>query len=115
LEPINAQLLAAVGGDETRMNGRIGQYEYWVHDLLRRSFSAVDVRGNVEAIDIRCEKGTRRYTALQPNLIWSIPESWGTCGVYVKGAKDTTFGFEEYSPSRRAANAIDAGAADRGE
>jgi TonB family protein len=116
LEPVNAQLLAAVAGNETlRMNGRIGQYEYWVHDLMRRSFSLVDVRGEIEAIDIRCDKGTRRYTELQPNLAWSIPESWGACGVYVKGTTDTTFAFEEYPPSRRVENALDAGAAEHSE
>jgi hypothetical protein len=31
----------------------IGSHEYWVHDLLRRSFSLSRVASNVESVEIR--------------------------------------------------------------
>lgn len=113
LETANLRIEATVASDETlRMNGRIAEHEYWVHDLLRRSFSVADVQGEIEAIDIRCEKGTRRYTALRPDFTWTIPPTWGACGVYVRGEVGTSFAFEEYPAARAPEHAIDPAAAD---
>src|SRR5690606_28244111 len=39
----------------------IGKHEYWVHGLLRRSFSMANVRGRIDVVDVRCERGTKRY------------------------------------------------------
>jgi hypothetical protein len=78
--------------------GEIGGHEYWVHDLLRRSFSLSRVAGNVESVDIRCTRGTKRYDTFAEGDVWHVPESWGECGVYIKGTPGTTLALEEHPP-----------------
>jgi hypothetical protein len=89
------------------MNGSVGEFDYWVHDLLRRSFSVSDIKGRLDGLDIRCERGTRRYDTVSIDTIWHVPDKWGTCGVYLKGNPGTTFAFREYPRSTVPATAID--------
>jgi hypothetical protein len=84
------------GPDLLPVKAEIGQYDYWVHDLMRRSFSVADVSGRIDTFDVRCERGTRRYETYPDNDIWQVPESWGECGVYVKGERGTTFTLNEH-------------------
>jgi TonB family protein len=86
------------GSDPFSVSARIGERGYWVRELVRRSFSIVNVEGTLETIDIRCARGTRRYPWVSEDSTWNIPESWGDCGVYVKGAEGSTFGFYVYPP-----------------
>ena len=97
LQPTYERLLAIINGEDLLVtNGTVGEFDYWVHDLLRRSFSFADITGRLSALDIRCERGTRRYDAVPAETIWTVPKSWGTCGAYVKGEPGTTFAFQEY-------------------
>ena len=89
------------------MNGSVGEFDYWVHDLLRRSFSFAAINGRVDALDIRCERGRRRYDAVPVDTVWRVPEEWGTCGIYLKGEPGTTFAFREYPRGYAPATAID--------
>ncbi len=91
------------------MNGSVGEFDYWVHDLLRPSFSVAEIKGRLEALDIRCERGTRRYDSVPIDTVWRVPETWGTCGVYLKGEPGTTFAFREYPHSYAPAAAVDVG------
>jgi TonB family protein len=75
----------------------IGTHDYWVHDLLRRSFALGDIMGRVDVVDVRCTQGTKRYDSFPVDAVWSVPNSWGECGVYIKGEPGTTFAFEEYA------------------
>lgn len=100
LEPGYERMLEFVEGGQLLMTkARIGQFEYWVHDLLRRSFSVADIAGRLDALDIRCARGTKRYSDVPVGVVWTIPESWGTCGVYMKGEPGATFTFHEYPRS----------------
>jgi TonB family protein len=92
------------------MTGSVGEFDYWVHDLLRRSFSFADIKGRLDALDVRCERGRRRYDAIPVDTVWRIPEEWGECGVYLKGEPGTTFAFREYPRSFVPAAAVDVGA-----
>jgi len=108
LTPVYERMQQVVGGEQALvMQGKIGQFDYWVHDLLRRSFSLSDVSGRVEAVDIRCARGTRRYTAIPSEATWTIPQSWGDCGVYIRGDIGTTFTFHEYPASYTATAPVD--------
>ena len=78
------------------IKAEIGQYDYWVHDLMRRSFSMTNVSGRVDGVDVRCKQGTRRYETYPKDAVWQVPESWGECGVYIKGERGATFTFQEH-------------------
>jgi TonB family protein len=100
LQPAYDRMLEIVDGEQLLVvNGRIGEYDYWVHDLLRRSFSVADIVGRLDVLDIRCERGTRRYSSVPADTVWTVPESWGDCGVYLKGEPGATFAFHEYPRS----------------
>jgi hypothetical protein len=78
------------------IDAEIGRLDYWVHDLLRRSFSLGNVNGRIDVVDLRCERSTNRYDSFPGEAVWEVPESWGECGVYIKGAPGTTFVFREH-------------------
>jgi TonB family protein len=100
LSPIYRQIEDAVAGTRLLVvDAKIGKHDYWVHDLLRRSFAMADVTGRIDAVDIRCERATKRYDTFPADSVWHVPQSWGNCGVYIKGEPGTTFKFEEYPPS----------------
>lgn len=100
LEPSYARMLELVQGEQPLVTkAQVGQFDYWVHDLLRRSFAVKDVAGRLDVLDIRCARGTKRYSDVPVSVVWTIPESWGTCGVYMKGEPGTTFTFHEYPRS----------------
>jgi len=100
LMPSYEQIQEIVRGERAvKMQARVGEFDYWVHDLVRRSFTITNVSGRLDVLDVRCRVATRRYTPVPPNSDWTIPESWGECGVYIKGEPGTTFEFLEYSAS----------------
>jgi len=97
LQPGYEKMLEVVRGDQVlAVNGKIGEFDYWVHDLLRRSFSIADIVGRLDVLDIRCERGTRRYSSVPADTVWTVPASWGDCGIYLKGERGATFAFHEY-------------------
>jgi TonB family protein len=103
----DAMLKLADGAAPLVMSGSVGEFDYWVHDILRRSFSVADIKGRLDTLDIRCERGTRRYDSVPIDSIWYVPDKWGTCGVYLKGEPGTTFAFREYPNSAVPPAAID--------
>jgi TonB family protein len=97
LEASLVDLDSIINGPELlRVNGRVGRYDYWVYELSRREFSLDEIQGDIEVVDIRCDRGTRRYYEVGSGVTWSIPESWGDCGVYIKGTEGTTFALYEH-------------------
>lgn len=97
MEPGYRRMAQIVSGSEPIVvSAVVGIHDYWVRDLLRRSFAITDIRGRLDVVDIRCERGTRRDAAVEPGRVWSVPPSWGKCGVYIKGVPGSAFKFEEY-------------------
>lgn len=97
LTPTYEQIERVITGPaQLRVKGEIGDHAYWVHDLMRRAFSMADVNGDIAALDVRCERGTRRYTTYPDDDVWLVPESWGKCGLYVNGERGTTFTLVEH-------------------
>jgi len=100
LKPSYETMKAAIGGDQLlRMTAEVSKHDYWVHELMRRSFSIYEVQGRLDALDIRCERGLKRYPSVGERNIYSVPGDWGECGVYVRGAPGTQFSFQEYPAS----------------
>jgi hypothetical protein len=75
----------------------VGVYGYWVHGLLRKSFSLADLQGELELVDIRCSTGTGRYSAISDENVWTVPDAWEDCSVYIKGEPGSTFTLLELS------------------
>ena len=97
LSPTYEQIEQVIAGPQLLpIKAEIGQYDYWVHDLMRRSFSMTNVSGRVDGVDVRCKQGTRRYETYPKDAVWQVPESWGECGVYIKGERGATFTFQEH-------------------
>ncbi|MCC6201648.1 MAG: energy transducer TonB [Gammaproteobacteria bacterium] len=95
LEQNVAILRDMVASDQTlSLDARIERYGYWHHTLLRRSFAINDVAGRIDLVDIRCDRRTQRFS-MSTVSTWTIPASWGTCRVYLKGEDGTTFTFHE--------------------
>ncbi len=107
LDPSYQQIMSAIAGPAVlRENARIGEHSYWVHRLLRRSFSFGDVKdGKLEIVDLRCTRANRRLVSVPEGAVLKIPDTWGDCSVYIKGDEGATFAFEEYSDGL--ANAVD--------
>ena len=97
LTPSFEQIEQVIAGPQLLpVKAEIGQYDYWVHELTRRSFSLANLSGRIDSVSVRCERGTRLYETYPDDAVWQVPESWGDCGVYIKGERGTTFTFEEY-------------------
>jgi protein TonB len=97
MRPSYDQMLQAVHGRNLLVRqAKIGEHDYWVGKLLRRSFTLLDVVGRIDVVDIRCNLGTGRYAFTNPEQVWIVPENWRDCGVYIKGEPGATFAFQEY-------------------
>jgi TonB family protein len=106
LEPSYQRIVDAIAEPNTlAFNGRIGEHDYWVHTLLRRSFSLAGIQGRVSVVDVRCDRGTRRYDTLAEGNVWNVPASWGECGIYIGGDVGTTFTFNEHPADAASAEA----------
>lgn len=97
LTPTYEQIAQVIAGPQLLpVKAEIGQYDYWEHDLMRRSFSIANVNGRIDAVEVRCERGTTRLDSDSNDAVWHVPESWGECGAYVKGEPGTTFTLQEH-------------------
>ena len=67
----------------------------WRHALGRRAFAIGAVNGDIDAIEVSCDRRSAelQYTA---DSEWTLPESWGDCVVAVIGRDDTEFEFYEF-------------------
>jgi len=64
----------------------------WAYVPQRRTFSFVNVSGNVERFEARCE--LQRISAdVVTDEKWTLPEDWGYCQVFVFGDDGATFDF----------------------
>ena len=100
------RILAAAATEQLIVvKAEIDEYHYWLGKLLRRSFGLASVVGRVDTVDIRCEKGTTRVGFSTEDQLWTIPQSWGDCRLYVKGEPGTTFSLREYPAGYAAADA----------
>jgi len=98
LKPVVEEIEAIIASDNAlRSHAEVGTNDYWVRRLLRRFFSMSNVAGRIDVIDVRCRRGTKRYDSFPLNGVWRVPESWGDCGVYIKGEPGTTFDFLEHA------------------
>jgi tetratricopeptide (TPR) repeat protein len=67
----------------------------WFFIPSKRTFSIADVEGRLDTIVAVCN---RRIIPLayQPEVEWSLPQSWGECSLTVNGLRNTTFTLFEF-------------------
>ena len=70
--------------------------EGWFFIPSRRTFTIADTQGDLDSIETVCNlrKVSMEY---QPDVEWSLPESWGECSLKVMGDRNTTFTFYEFT------------------
>jgi hypothetical protein len=97
LDAESARMRTLINGDSTlKVAGKVSNHDYWVHGLLRWSFSIAEISGRLDAVELRCRRGNARYAAVTTEHTWTVPRSWGSCGAYIKGEPGTTFVIYEY-------------------
>lgn len=97
LETAVRRIEQVIAGDTTlSFPGEIGEHDYWVHRLVRRSFSVVNIEGSLEELSIRCPHRRVAFTPLTGEQTWTVPASYGTCRIFLKGRQGTTFELYEF-------------------
>lgn len=95
LTPQGKALQKLIEGNELLVKkGSLARDTSWAHNLQRNNFSLVDVQGELDTVDIRCQNKRSKFTYAEQTT-WSIPDSWGQCRVFVTGLPDTTFSLVE--------------------
>lgn len=89
------QVLDFIENDKNILvKARVGEREFWKHQMVRNDFSIIDVEGSISKVNIRCDKKYYEFD-YKPGNTWDIPESWGACQVYVHGDKGASFNLIE--------------------
>lgn len=81
------------------ISGRIGNMFAWHHTPSRRTFTITDATGDIHSLAIRCNQ-RRAEMAYEPDVDWTLPESWGACEVLVQGGQGIEFKFIEFTPEQ---------------
>jgi hypothetical protein len=98
LQKYASQVAQLLDSDEAiKVAAMINDDGNWWHTLSRSAFTFADVKGNVDRLELRCNKKRQTYTFADDSS-WHIPESWGRCSVMVVGDKNAGFSLVELSP-----------------
>ena len=61
-----------------------------VANLYRPQFSITLDEGNIDTIEIRCDKQYRRFD-FADNMVYEVPRNWGNCKLHLAGDEGTQF------------------------
>lgn len=77
----------------------------WRYKPLRREFRIANVEGKLDTIEFRCP-WQRFVDGIEDSgvQIWEMPESWGSCTIFVFGEPGTTFDLYEVPSGYMSAN-----------
>ena len=67
----------------------------WKFKLSQPTFAFGALRGNIEAIAIRC-RGVEEQLDYEGGAEWSLPDDWEACELRVEASPQTTFAFYEF-------------------
>ncbi|MDX1562850.1 MAG: hypothetical protein R3305_07970, partial [Gammaproteobacteria bacterium] len=67
----------------------------WRIAAERRTFTLADVDGRITGIDVECDLRTTRIE-FQSDAEWSLPESWGSCELFIEADPGTSFVYFEF-------------------
>ena len=90
-----AAIEQALGGEAPiAIKAKIAEH-YWRHTPTRRTFAIADVNGELDAIQVECNR-RRAEIPYAPDAEWSLPAGWGACSLIIEGHNDTEFLFYEF-------------------
>jgi len=81
------------GGDYV-VKGNISSKGVWSYGLARNSFGFIGQTSNLRKLDIRCDNKHSVYS-IAKDSVWTIPNSWGECRVFVYGDNNSTVSLVE--------------------
>jgi TonB family protein len=94
-KPFYKQITDYLASDEpNEIDAMIGERDFWRYELSRNGFIIDKVEGQLTNLELRCDFKHSELLVETGNL-WTIPESWGECSVYIYGDKDTRFTFRD--------------------
>mgnify|MGYP000654160694 CR=1 FL=1 len=77
-----------IEGGNYLVNGTL-ESGVWNYYLARNSFSFSGDTSHLRKLDIRCDNKYLTYK-VEDKSVWNIPESYGSCAIYVYGEEDST-------------------------
>lgn len=80
-------------GDNYLVNGTL-ESGVWNYYLARNSFSFSGDTSHLRKLDIRCDNKHLTYK-VEDKSVWNIPESYGSCSIYVYGEEGSTVNLIE--------------------
>ncbi len=81
-------------GKPIERKGIIRGKRLWNHVLSYNQFSIVDLVGDINELQIRCDLKVIVYD-FKPDNTWKIPSNMGKCSVLIEGENDTSFSLLE--------------------
>lgn len=91
LSPYYNQVTAYLKSDKPLViNAEIGKRDFWSYQLERSAFIIDNVVGTLTNLEVRCDNQHSQFLVESGNK-WQIPESWGSCSVYVFGDTNAKF------------------------
>lgn len=91
LSPYYNQVTAYLKSDKPIIiNAQISKRDFWSYQLERSAFIIDNVVGNLTNLEVRCDNHHSQFLVESGNK-WQIPESWGSCSVYVFGDTNAQF------------------------
>lgn len=91
LSPYYNQVTAYLKSDKPIIiNAQISKRDFWSYQLERSAFIIDNVDGNLTNLEVRCDNHHSQFLVESGNK-WQIPESWGSCSVYVFGDTNAKF------------------------
>ncbi|MFH6952436.1 energy transducer TonB [Pseudoalteromonas sp. XMcav1-K] len=91
LTPYYNQVTAYLKSDKPIIiNAQISKRDFWSYQLERSAFIIDNVEGNLTNLEVRCDNHHSQFLVESGNK-WQIPESWGSCSVYVFGDSNAKF------------------------
>ena len=91
LSPYYNQVTAYLKSDKPLViNAELGKRDFWSYQLERSAFIIDNVVGNLTNLEVRCDNHHSQFLVESGNK-WQIPESWGSCSVYVFGDTNAKF------------------------
>lgn len=75
-------------------DGKVNERASWTHQLLRNAFTLSDINGKLHNLEVRCDNQFSSF-AIEEQVQWTIPKSWGECSVVVFGEPNSQFRLAE--------------------